>query len=389
MIELKQKLVDGMNHFYGVALGKHERNIIDMVLNSKEFGQTVSNKRPMSIKRIGFLLFSLQKYSGGTTSILRLASGLSDLKYEISYVVYNNQSIKELEENARFNLSGYKGKIKKYTDCKSDEFDVVIATSWMSSYKLNDYNAYKMYFVQDFEPYFFKVNERYYLAKTTYELGYHIVSLGKWNVNQIKKECLHTTSKLDYVDFPYEKSEYQYQQRDYKTYSAKRIFSLAVYVKEEGKRIPNIILYILKKASQDLKNEGIELDINLFGLSNRYKPIIGKNLGKLNKAELHELYKRCDFGMVASMTNISLVPYEMLATGLPVFEMKAGSFSDFLGNESAMLIDFDYHSFVNRIKEVISEPRLIEEMISSAQKKMVSLSWPNTCRQFADIMEGK
>ena len=387
MAEIRRMIIDKLNQIYGAALDKHEREIVESVLGSNQFGQVVENNKRESIKSIGFIIFSIKKYAGGTTSILRLATGLSDLGFEITFINYGTQSINELNENAKFNLANYKGVIKDFKDCASDEFDVVIATSWLSAYKLNDYEAYKMYFVQDYEPYFFKVNERYLLARQTYELGFHIVSLGPWNVNQIKRECPRTVSRLDYIDFPYEKTEYESEtERDYQELLHKRQFSLAVYIKEEGKRIPNIIQNILRNAHEELAAKGIELDILFFGLNPHYKTIVGRNLGKLNKQELKQLYYRSDFGLVASMTNISLVPYEMLATGLPIFEMNNGSFPAYFGADCAMLIDFDYHTFVNKFLESITNPDVIREMVHSAKMRMDKLSWGNSCKQFAEYM---
>ena len=51
---------------------------------------------------------------------------------------------------------------------------------------------------------------------------------------------------------------------------------------------------------------------------------------KVIKKQLHELYCECDFGMVASLTNISLVPYEMIAAGLSLLNLKMGHLIIFL-----------------------------------------------------------
>lgn len=380
-------IVDKLNQIYGFALDKHERKIVESVLGSNQFGQVIENEKRDSIRSIGFIINSIMRYAGGTTSILRLATGLSDLGYKVTFINYGTQNLNELNENAKFNLANYKGIIKDNKNCAIDEFDVVIATSWLTVYKLNDYKAYKMYFVQDYEPYFFKVNERYLLARLTYELGFHIVSLGPWNVNQIKRECPGTVSRLDYIDFPYEKTEYESETvRKYEELSLKQKFTLAVYIKEEGKRIPNIIQSILLKAYDELMTKGIELDILFFGLNSHYRTIVGRNLGKLSKKELKQLYYRSDFGLVASMTNVSLVPYEMLATGLPIFEMNNGSFPAYFGANCAMLIDFNYHTFVDKFLESIANPDMIMGMVNSAKVKMDKLSWGNSCKQFADYM---
>ena len=268
-----------------------------------------------------------------------------------------------------------------------EEYDVVIATSWESFYRLNKFRAYKMYFVQDYEPYFSKFNEKFLLAKKTYELGAHIVSLGSWNIEMIRKEC-NTTSKLDALRFPYEPNEYSLSvKRNYLSYAHKKCLKIAVYTKEEGKRIPNILQYILKKASEDFEKKGIKLDINFFGLKNNYAVSIGNNLGKLTKKQLVELYNNCDFGMCASMTNISLVPYEMLATGLPVVEFSDGSYSDFLPETSATLIDYNYHTLVMKLEELLKNPKIIEKQIETGRTALEKLSWENTASEFDKILQ--
>ena len=51
-----------------------------------------------------------------------------------------------------------------------------------------------------------------------------------------------------------------------------------------------------------------------------------------------------------------------------------------------MLIDFDYHTFVNKFLESITNPDVIREMVHSAKMRMDKLSWGNSCKQFAEYM---
>lgn len=106
------------------------------------------------------------------------------------------------------------------------------------------------------------------------------------------------------------------------------------------------------------------------------------NLGKLSRHELYELYQKCDFGMTASMSNISLVPYEMLATGLPLIEFRTGSYRFFLGEDTALLIDFDYKELADKIIEAVNSPEILKLMHQKAEEKLGQLSWKNTCEQF-------
>ena len=81
----------------------------------------------------------------------------------------------------------------------------------------------------------------------------------------IKKEC-STVSKLNAISFPYEPNEYSLStKREYSNYAYKKNLKIAVYTKEEGKRIPNILQYILKKTSEDFDGK-----YSKYSLFNKY-----------------------------------------------------------------------------------------------------------------------
>ena len=112
----------------------------------------------------------------------------------------------------------------------------------------------------------------------------------------------------------------------------------------------------------------------------------GINLGKLNKQELFKLYEECDFGLVASLTNISLVPYEMVATNLPVIEFTEGTFKYFFDQDSAILISFDYRELTEKLYDIINDDHKLEAMVNRAYSKIQGLSWQNSAKQFERIM---
>lgn len=364
----------------------HENSVINEIIKITDF-QEIKNEPIESLKTVGIVITSMEAYAGGHTSILRLGTNLAKKNLDVHYIYTGKTDLATIEENAKINLKKYQGNFVKLEDVKEKQYDLIIATSWKSVYYAKNMNGYKCYFVQDYEPYFFKVNERYFLAKKTYELGFHIISLGKWNVEQIKKNC-HVTGKIDFIDFPYESSEYQKIERNYDDYKEKQEFTIAVYAKEEGKRIPNLIQNLLQKLTERFQREdNITLNIEFFGFDKKYKPTVGKNLGKLKKDQLQDLYKKADFGMVASMTNISLVPYEMIATGLPIIEFSDGSFKDFFPEDAAILIDFDVNTLYNKLNEMRKDPSKIEKMTMLAYDSMKGLSWENSVNQFYDIIK--
>ncbi len=366
-------------------LYKQEDKDLEFILKNIDF-QKIENKRTSFNKEIVFVIPKMTVGFGGLTSILRIAKNVSLNGYKVYFASFECDDLTLMAQNAKQNLNDFKGEFITYQDALNREFDFVVATSFQSVYFAKKIKGYKLYFVQDYEPYFHSVGNFYFLAKKTYEMGLHMISLGSWNVKQIKLYATSNDLKIDYVDFPFEANEYHYVKKDFASYKNKKKITLACYAKRDARRIAGIVMNMLEHAYYDLKKMGIELEINYFGLNPREKIKCGKNLGRLNKKDLEKLYHNSDFGLSASMTNVSLVPFEMIGSGLPLFEFKDGSFTHFLGEDSATLLDFDYHTFVNKLLELINEPCLIETRCENAFDSIKSLSWSATGKQFVDIL---
>lgn len=336
--------------------------------------------------KILFVLERMAKFSGGQTSILRLGTELSKLGYQVGYIVYKPQTKADMIECATFNLAGYQGEM--YTDKSLGKIksDIVIASSWDTVAFAKKIPGYKMYFIQDYEPYFYPFGELFLLAQKTYEQGLHMVSLGPWNKEMVEMHC-NINSPMDYIEFPYEKKEYPDHKRDYLSYSKKKEFVLAVYLKYYGKRLPSITQYLLKQVKEEFAKDGITLTIKYFGEDKSFRTEAGENLGMLSKGDLLKLYRKADFGMVASMSNISLVPYEMLATGLPLIEFEDGTFPYFFPEGSAILIGVSYKDLYRKLKNAIQNPASIKDMQNTAKEYLDTLSWAKTASQFSGIIE--
>lgn len=382
MSKIKEKIKNKINDIWL----EYESKMVNEIIEDEDF-EVIKQPNPKKIKKLAIVVPELKPFYGGHTSILRLGTILTKKNIEVDFVSYSNQEKDEMKKIATLNLKDVKGNFKKYSDAKNEKYDFCVATSWRSFYYAKKMNGYKVYFIQDYEPYFFKVNERYLLAKKTYELGSHMISLGNWNKKQIINNC-QLVSKIDTIDFPYEPKEYTFQKREFEEYKNKETIKIAVYAKEEGKRIPNLIQSILIKADEILrKNNNLRLEISFFGFNKKYKTRIGTNLGKLSKEKLNELYNQSDFGMVASMTNISLVPLEMLGTGLPIIEFRDGSYLDFMPEDTAIIIDYNAKTLVNKLIENLQNTEKLENMIDNSKKILNKLSWNNTVNQFYDILE--
>lgn len=345
-------------------------------------------KEPVSLKVV-MVLRVIYPNRGGVTSALRILNDLEKRGCQTTVAIASEElSIVRNAQNVKKCMPDFHGEVKPLEMCESELYDVCIATGWRTVYAAARLTGYKIYFVQDYEPCFEALNDYSELARETYRMGFHIISLGKWNLEQIRKNVPDSGSiRMDAVDFPYDRSEYPPVSRRYDLYRQKKRIRIACYLKFTGRRIPYICEYLLSHAKEDLAKDGIETEIVYFGVDPRNHFKDGKNLGKLTRAELNRLYEKSDFGMVASMSNISLVPYEMLATGLPLIEFQNGSYPYFLGEDTALLIDFDYHTLANGIRDLLAHPDRLEHMHEKAEERLAHVSWQHTCEQFWNILK--
>lgn len=363
-----------------------EKKRIFKLMENMDFS-SVENLPPKKINSIVMILPNIYPNLGGITSALRILTSFQKHGCRVTIALNGNMDVETARNNAIACIPEFNGAVKKISDCLTDQYDICIATNWQTAYSAKQLNGYKVYFVQDYEPDFYETNDFSVLARDTYKFGYHVISLGSWNLKQINLNIRDAYGKFDYIDFPYARDEYSLQTRDYYAYKNKKEIKIVCYIRFIGRRIPYICEYLLTKTKQVLEREGYQVDISFFGIDKHNHFGCGKNLGKLTRKELADLYRNSDFGMLASMSNISLVPYEMLASGLPVIEFKEGSYPYFLGDDTAILTDFNYHTLCNQILDVIQNPSKLVSMHEKAEKKLSKLSWDETCNQFWNIIQ--
>ncbi|MCR5725878.1 MAG: glycosyltransferase family 4 protein [Lachnospiraceae bacterium] len=352
-------------------------------------------KRPERIRTVTFLITRMVRFHGGQTSILHLGTELEKKGLKVCYLSCKEQSQEEMTICAEANLPGFKGRVfpvnRYLAAIKREKIkapDVVVASSWDTvSFALKFTDSYKAYFVQDYEPLFYKFGEEYLMCRNTYEQGLHMISLGEWNRSEIYKECGKEGKTLDVVSFPYDSEGFTRQERDFESYRNKKKITIAVYLKFYGKRLPNLIPFVLENTALKLAEHGINLELLYFGEAKTFSPRGGRNLGQLNREEMKELYRKADFGMVASMSNISLVPYEMHAAGLPVIEYGDGSYPFFFGKDTALLTKIGEKDISELLLKAIGNPEILCEMDRKAGEVLKDLSWERTAGEFLESLK--
>lgn len=367
---------------YDILVLKRVSKIISQIENGHCLKQHLDYKDHY---KIAFIVPGMVSYSGGHTSILRLGTYFSQFGHDVYYITYDSTKREKMEKNAEINLPGYKGTFLEQSYLNKFNFDIGIATYWESSYWLlafQDNFDYKMYFIQDFEPYFYTMGDLYYLVLNTYKFGFHMVSLGKWNKSIVENK---TSENVDYIDFPVELEQYTLKRRKI---NIKKLVKIALYLKLDSRRAPFLLTQQIGFLKEKLSKLGYELRVYAFGLNKYIKLPYITNLGKLKREELIELYGECHFGLVASLTNISLVNYEMILSGIPVIDLADGSAPTFFTEEEMIFINSHIDDLYNKVSYYLNHQDMLNEVLETAQDKIIKnkLSWENSSEQFINII---
>ena len=315
---------------------------------------------------------------GGHQNIFRFIEYLDQLGYINNVYLYSmldNMPLSQARENVKaycraehLTFSRYKGSMK--------EADFVFATGWETAYPVfNDATtAKKMYFVQDFEPYFYPMGTDYVLAENTYKFGFHGITAGGWLKQKLSTEYgMH----CDSYDFGAETSLYKYLNPG----ERKEIFFYARPVTERR----GFDLGIM--ALQKFHERHPDYIINLAGwdVSDYDIPFPYVNHKALKIEQLPELYNRCAVALVISLTNMSLLPLELLACGtIPV--VNDGPNNRLVSNNKHIAYSqASPAALAEKMSEVVSSSD-IQKYSRTAATSVAATGWEPSLQKFEAIL---
>ena len=250
--------------------------------------------------------------SGGMGTLMRAISLLEERGHTVRiYVLYkgSRRSLGRDRELARERFPHVHADVADL-DRGMSPADAVVATSWPTAWAIRAAApaAVPFYFVQDFEPWFYPASSNATLAEQTYRFGFHGVTAGPWLSQMLAREYGMVSDAFDLgVD-------------------------LACYHPGGVESRSGVVFY----ARPDTARRGFELGMMALELFARRHPeveihTVGQPLrwrrptfrftdhGVLTPVELGDLYRRCAAGLVLSLSNLSLLPAELLACGcIPV-----------------------------------------------------------------------
>jgi O-antigen biosynthesis protein len=247
--------------------------------------------------------------SGGHTTMFRLVAALEQAGHECVVYLHDRHgwSLEQHRRTIRAWWPWVKAEIRDAAE-GIDDAHAVFATAWETAYVVlgSPARGARMYLVQDFEPWFYPAGSEALLAEATLRFGFHGVTAGRWLAELLRRDYRMPT---DHFDFGCDLDRYSLDDTAERT-------GVCFFARPSTPRRA----FGLGMAALDLfAARHPEVDIHLYGEPAGRPPFEAIHHGLLTPEELNDLYNRCVAGLVLSATNVSLVPYEMLASGcIPV-----------------------------------------------------------------------
>lgn len=323
------------------------------------------------------------KGSGGHSTIFRMVKSLEKAGYKCNLIIYGSEEakldFKQLKKNTlewfdpvNANLMPFRGPLPKA--------EAYIATNWISAYWLRSVttNAKKIYFVQDYEPWFYERSSNYFFARETYNFGFTHITAGEWLAEKLKG------------------------QSDEKIRSIKLAHS-APELKAESRKLsdlPRILLYVRPSTGRrglelglatltHLQRSGFEFHANLIGSekipANLTFPYT--NFGIVRQEDLPSIYADTDAALVLSLTNLSLLPIELMAYGVPVISNSGYWLAWFLNTGNSQLAEPTPEALAEAITRVLGDDRRRLSLINQGFTDVGNLDWVSEGKKFGAYVE--
>lgn len=253
----------------------------------------------------------------------------------------------------------------------------LFATGWETAYPAyrDRSRARRFYFVQDFEPSFYPMGSESILAENTYRFGFHGITAGGWLAHTLSNDY---GMRTEHFDFAVDKAHYSVENRGRRD---EVFFYARPVTSRRGFEFGVLALAEFARMKPDAT-------INLAGwdVSNWELPFAFRNESVLDVTELNALYNRCAAGLVMSLSNMSLLPLELMSAGV------APVVND--GPNNRMVSDNPYIEYVPlspraiaaRMVEVLDRPDQTERALAMS-RSVADVNWSDSGRQFLEAFE--
>lgn len=280
--------------------------------------------RPLDV---GWITVPPRAGSGGHTTLFRMVEAVEAAGHRCHLFLYDRYG-GDLSAHAEVVRSWWPKLRAQVHDARDgvSGVDAIVASGWETAHVAARRAASPMrylYFIQDYEPFFYPRGSEYSLAEDTYRFGFRNIALGDMVGDLLRSEA----------GVPADVTEFGCDTAVYRPLDGGRRTGVVLYARPD---VPRRGFWLAKLALQEFHRRHPHVDIHVYGSVVRDLGFPATQHGRLTPAELNALYNRCIAGIAMSFTNISLVAEEMLAAGtIPVVNDSPHSRADLMNEHVA------------------------------------------------------
>jgi hypothetical protein len=322
--------------------------------------------------------------SGGHQNIYRFIQYLERAGHRVRIYFYSVGHVSLSQVEAMTSRSGsyprVDASVELYpADGVAADVDAIFATGWETAYaSFRDTSpARRLYFVQDFEPYFYPVGTDSVLAENTYRFGFTGVTAGRWLEGTLARDYGMPTASYDFS-------------ADKGTYS---VIDPAVprdevfFYARPGTERRGFELGVLALELVARERPGTVINFAGWDVSRFTIPFPHNNLGTMPLSQLNVLYNRCAVGLVLSMTNMSLLPLELIAAGVIPVVNDAPNNTEVSQNPFIEYTEPNPRALADRIIAALDRPDRASHAVA-ASDSLAESTWDTSGARFVQIVEG-
>ena len=336
--------------------------------------------------RIAWVISPPSPTSGGHQNAFRFMSFLEEAGHDLTVYLYSPGKYPVVNvEEIRAMMRGMRGYPNLAGDMKLYDpgtglaagFDAIFASDWEATYAAYRYegNAKRFYFAQDFEPFFFAKGSDYVLAENSYRLGFHGIAAGQWLGDKLRSEY---GMSCDAFDFAVDTSRYSYSNSNRRN---EVVFYARPPTPRRATEFGLLALSELNRLRPDITINIVGWDMSGYGV-----PFPHLNHKAVDVAQLDRIYNRCAAGLVLSLTNMSLMPMEIMASGVVPVVNDAPNTRGVFDSPFIEYVPMSPKAIAERLISIVDRPDAVEYGAAMA-RAVESTDWSVSAASFIGDFE--
>lgn len=281
---------------------------LDDIADSRALTLAMPEQRPLrgAPLTVGWICTPPGPGSGGHTTLFRMVEAVEAAGHTCVLYLYDRfRGLRSRHEQViKKHWPGVRAAVR-FVDDGLEPLDAYVASAWQTAHVLASRSSLatrRLYFIQDFEPYFYPMGSEQLLAEDSYRFGFRCIVVGRF-VAEILESRFGAAITV---------AEHGCDTGMYRLTNSGPRSGVVFYAKP---RVARRGFELGMLALREFHRRRPDQEIHIYGDARASMPFPVINHGTVSPASLSSLYNNCRVGLSMSFTNISLVPAEMLACG--------------------------------------------------------------------------